>query len=146
MDEPFRLDADKRPGSLVRTVPPFINRREELAWLEHCLQDAVAGDQRVVLIPGDAGGGKTRLLQEVQSLAMDRGMSVCYGRCYEDLALPYLPFVEALRAQFEQAPEDVEHTLGADTEVIGQFLHHGGVPPPVASLSDPQEGRCDTAP
>jgi predicted ATPase len=73
-------------------------------------------------------------------MAMDRGISVCYGRCYEDLALPYLPFVEALRAQFEQAPEDVEHTLGADTEVIiGQLLHHGGEPPPVASLSMPAQ-------
>jgi class 3 adenylate cyclase/tetratricopeptide (TPR) repeat protein len=139
MDEPFRLDADKHPGSLVRTVPPFVNRREELTWLEHCLQDAIAGHPRVVLIPGDAGVGKTRLLHEVQSLAMDRGMSVCYGRCYEDLALPYLPFVEALRAQFEQASEDVEHIFGADTEVIGQFLHHGGVPPPVASLSRPDQ-------
>jgi predicted ATPase len=139
MDEPFRLDADKRPRSLIRTVPPFVNRREELVWLEHCLQDAVAGHPRVVLILGDAGVGKTRLLQEVRSLAMDRGISVCYGRCYEDLALPYLPFVEALRAQFEQAPEDVGHTLGADAEVIGQFLHHGGVPPPVASFSRPDQ-------
>src|SRR5262245_30721225 len=114
MDGPFKFDAAERPESLMTMAPPFVNRREELAWIERCLQEVVAGQPRVVLIPGDAGIGKTRLLQEVRAMAVQRGIPVCYGRCYEELALPYLPFIEALRAQLAQLPEDVEPTFGAD--------------------------------
>ena len=72
-------------------------------------------------------------------MAMDRGMQVCYGRCYEDLALPYLPFVEAMQAHVEWGPEDVGAPLGADAAVIGQFLHWAGMLPPNAGASTPAQ-------
>jgi tetratricopeptide (TPR) repeat protein len=115
-------DHDKRPDSLVRITPPFVGRRRQLKWLEHCLHEAVDGHPRVALISGAAGIGKTRLLKEVQSMAVEHAVLVCYGRCYEDLALPYLPFVEVLRSQLKQMPEDVERSFGAEVKVISQFL------------------------
>jgi hypothetical protein len=56
-------------------------------------------------------------------MAACRGLKVCYGRCYEDLPLPYLPFVEALLPHLDPVPEDIARVLGPDTEVLRQFLH-----------------------
>ena len=74
-------------------IPPFVGRTQELDSLERCFRGAVAGRPRVVLVEGEAGIGKTRLLQEAMSVARRLGMEVWFGRCYEDLTLPYLPFV-----------------------------------------------------
>lgn len=134
MDRPFKLDREGRPENLMWTVPAFVGRREELAWIEGCLQDTVAGHPRVVLMPGEAGIGKTRLLHEVRSIAVRRGLQVCYGRCYEELALPYLPFVEILRPYLEQLPEEMQQVLGADREILGQLLHYAGRPLSPAGL------------
>jgi AAA ATPase domain len=96
MNRPSTLDRGKTLPSLVQSAPPFVGRREELAWLERILQETLAGQPRVVLMPGDAGIGKTRLLHEVRAGALRRRLQVGYGRGYEDLLLPYLPFVEVL--------------------------------------------------
>ena len=143
MDRPSRLNRAGRPGSLIRTTPAFVGRREELAWIERCLQETVAGHPRVVLIPGEAGIGKTRLLHEVRSIALRRDMQVCYGRCYEDLALPYLPFVEILRPYLEQLSEDMQQVLGADAEILGQLLYHAGRPLSTAALSTSAQTEQD---
>jgi class 3 adenylate cyclase/DNA-binding CsgD family transcriptional regulator/tetratricopeptide (TPR) repeat protein len=143
MDRPFKLVREGRPENLMRTVPAFVGRREELAGIERCLQDAVAGHPRVVLIPGEAGIGKTRLLHEVRSIALHRGLQVCYGRCYEDLALPYLPFVEILRPHLEQLPKDMQQVLGADAEILGQLLHRAGRPLSTAELSTSAQTEQD---
>ncbi len=112
--EPSR---SKHPPSVVTALPPFVGRRQELEWLERCLQDAIAGRPQLVLIPGEAGIGKTRLLKEWRLLAERSGVQVCYGRCYEDLALPYLPLVEPLLSRL------VHVAAGAgDAEVIRHLL------------------------
>src|SRR5262245_38718039 len=118
MDRPIKFDRERRPESLIQTVPAFVGRREELAWIERCLQDTVSGHPLLGLIPGEEGIGKTRLLHEVRSIALRRNIQVCYGRCYEDLALPYLPFVEILRPYLEQLPQDMKQVLGADAELL----------------------------
>jgi predicted ATPase len=97
MGGPSERDRGQRLARLVRVVPPFVGRTQELAWLTHLLQEAVAGHPRVILITGEAGIGKTRLLEEMRSGALRHGIQVCYGRCHEDLILPYLPFVEVSR-------------------------------------------------
>jgi hypothetical protein len=51
MDRPFQAAREGRPESLMWTAPAFVGRREELARIERCLQDAVAGHPRVVLMP-----------------------------------------------------------------------------------------------
>jgi tetratricopeptide (TPR) repeat protein len=123
MDRSSELDQGKRLPSLQRTALPFVGRRQQLHWLERCLEEASAGQPRAVLIPGEAGIGKTRLLKEVQTTALRRGMQSCYGRCYADLALPYLPFIEPLLGQIARVPEEMVRPLGSDTQVIRQFLH-----------------------
>lgn len=123
------------PSGLGRGMPPFVGRTRELESLERWFQDAAAGRPRVVLIQGEAGIGKTRLLQEAMSIARLLRMEVCFGRCYEDLSLPYLPFVEHLLPRLEQMPEDSKQSIGADFQLITQLLHRAGTLPPGARPS-----------
>ncbi|WP_435857788.1 helix-turn-helix transcriptional regulator [Streptomyces olindensis] len=89
------------------------------------LERARAGEARAVLIAGDAGVGKTRLLDEAGGVAADAGMTVVTGHCVDlgDVGLPYLPFTEVLgvlAADERFAPAlaahpVVERLLGAGT-------------------------------
>jgi class 3 adenylate cyclase/DNA-binding CsgD family transcriptional regulator len=143
MDRPSELGRGKNLASLVRIAPPFVGRRQELDWLVHILQEATSGDPRLVLIPGEAGIGKTRLLQELRSVPQRYGAQIGYGRCYEDLTLPYLPFVGILRALLERIPPDVERLLGADVGLIRRLLDRGGPTADATIPSTPAEADRD---
>jgi DNA-binding CsgD family transcriptional regulator len=77
---------------------PLIGRADELARLDGVLARARGGEARAVLIAGDAGVGKTRLLGEAAERAARAGMTVLTGHCVDlgDVGLPYLPFTEIL--------------------------------------------------
>jgi tetratricopeptide (TPR) repeat protein len=135
VNELSELDQGERLANVARAVPPFIGRRRQLDQFERCLQEVLAGRPQVVLIQGDAGVGKTRLLKEVRATALHYNIKVCQGRCYEDLALPYLPFVESLFAQLQQMPGNVQGTLSANMEIINRFLHRDNGPLPSTSPS-----------
>jgi len=75
----------------------MIGRDSELARVEEALLAAQHGECRVVVITGEAGVGKSRLVNELRRRAAAIGSVVLYGECSEaDVALPYLPFVEAI--------------------------------------------------
>ncbi|MFE9680193.1 AAA family ATPase [Streptomyces sp. NPDC006285] len=77
---------------------PFIGREDELARLTRVLDRARAGEARAVLVAGDAGVGKTRVLAEAAAHAAEAGTTVVTGHCVDlgDVGLPYLPFTEIL--------------------------------------------------
>jgi len=78
---------------------PFVGRSKERATLVGYLEQAISGEGRMVLIEGEAGVGKTRLLQEVARQAEWRGMQVLWGHGQEMVELPpYGLLLEALRA------------------------------------------------
>ena len=78
---------------------PLVGRDTELARLLTAVDRAVAGHGSAVLLAGDAGVGKTRLLDELCARAGARGLRVLTGHCVDlgDVGLPYLPFVDLLR-------------------------------------------------
>jgi predicted ATPase len=76
---------------------PLIGRDEELNRLADWLHAAWSGAGPFVLVEGEAGVGKTRLLRELAGLARQQKGRRLYGACYEEERLPYGPFAEALR-------------------------------------------------
>ena len=74
----------------------FVGRERELELLT-ALIDEEGADIRSVLISGEAGIGKTSLVEKLVETARQRGMSVLLGRCYQELqAAPYFPFHQIL--------------------------------------------------
>jgi predicted ATPase len=54
-------------------APPLVGRRDELTWLEQRLDDSLAGPPQVVLVSGEPGIGKSRLVRELKTeLARER--------------------------------------------------------------------------
>lgn len=84
------------------TPAPLAGREDELAFLRERWQAATEGKGGLVLIEGEAGVGKTRLVQELANHLRWRGIRVLWGRCYEfERYLPYQPLAEALRSSLE---------------------------------------------
>ncbi|GAA2781526.1 helix-turn-helix transcriptional regulator [Crossiella cryophila] len=77
---------------------PLVARGAQLRQLRAALRQASKGAASAVLVAGDAGVGKSRLLAELSELAAAEGALVLTGRCLDvgEGGLPYLPFVEAL--------------------------------------------------
>jgi DNA-binding CsgD family transcriptional regulator len=77
---------------------PLVGRRAELALLRAALDRADSGAAGCVLLAGDAGVGKTRLIGELREHAEQRGALVLSGGCIDiaEDSLPYLPFADAL--------------------------------------------------
>jgi tetratricopeptide (TPR) repeat protein len=84
---------------MMKVRTSFVGRQEHLGRLEAALAEASTGAPRVVLVGGDAGVGKTRLVTEFSIRAQQHGARTLTGGCYELSAggLPYGPIVEALR-------------------------------------------------
>ena len=76
---------------------PFSGRNEELERITNIWKETAEGMRRVVLVSGEPGIGKSRLVTELCRVAHDRGATVLWGRCDEELGIPYEPFAEALR-------------------------------------------------
>ena len=74
----------------------YVGRDDEISRLTKHIEHAVGGDGNFVFIEGEAGIGKTRLVNEVlESIAEKHGLEILFGRCLEG-STPYLPFIQAL--------------------------------------------------
>jgi DNA-binding CsgD family transcriptional regulator/tetratricopeptide (TPR) repeat protein len=101
--------------------------------LEVLLRTATASDQtRMVLLSGDAGVGKTRLLTETLDRLTSDGWRALVGHCLDfgETSMPYLPFAEMLGQVGEVAPELAENELQPG---LARLRHR-------APADDPSEG------
>jgi DNA-binding SARP family transcriptional activator len=101
------------PASVEVSEPPahrggvFVGRARELAALDAGLADALAGRGRIVLIAGEPGIGKSRLIDELAARARAQDVQVLVGRCWEAGGAPaYWPWVQALRSHLPEAKRD----------------------------------------
>ena len=94
------------PARLTRAVDTrFVGRGEELAVMLQALEAAdTERRRRVVLLCGEPGIGKTALAGAFARVAHERGSSVSYGRCDEDLGLPYQPWATAVAHLVDHCP------------------------------------------
>ncbi len=127
---PARLQGRDREGD------QFVGRADELGFLVSKWKQAAAGDRRAVLVGGEPGIGKTLLATEMAVAAHGEGAVVLFGRCEEDLAVPYQPFVEALRHYVAFCPaavlgEHVNRHGGELARLLPELAHRvPGLPPP----------------
>ncbi len=78
-------------GSEVDPLPiPFVGRQAQLDTLVAALDDVSAGAGQTILLEGEPGIGKSRLVQEAAQIAVERGVGVLFGKCYQgEESLPY---------------------------------------------------------
>ena len=118
---------------------PLVGRAAEMRRLRAALAAAETGTAGAVLVSGDAGVGKSRLFQELERHAGERGALVLSGRCLDvgETGLPYLPFVEALLEVRRQDPE-----LLAARPVLARLLPGASLPTLAEPVPDgPLPGR-----
>jgi DNA-binding SARP family transcriptional activator len=94
--EPLLPARDGRRG-VTFTSLPFVGRGAELAALHERWDAAVAGHGGLVLVGGEAGIGKTRLVREFAAQCEARGAHVYSGGTTLQETTPYQPFVTLLR-------------------------------------------------
>jgi predicted ATPase len=82
-------------GRLVTARSELIGRDDELAQLSSILEDTIKREGGLVLIEGEAGVGKTRLVDEFVLTARAQNIEIVTGNCIEG-GTPYLPFINAL--------------------------------------------------
>ena len=92
-----------------------------------------------MVVAGEAGVGKSRLVEELARTAEDQGIRVLVGRCVDigDGELPYAPIAGALRGLLASlSEEDAEAVFGPDRAVLGRL---------VPELAGPDDGASDPA-
>jgi DNA-binding CsgD family transcriptional regulator/tetratricopeptide (TPR) repeat protein len=111
--------------------PTLVGRVEELQVLEAARGRAAAGEPAVVLVGGEAGVGKTRLMAELTSRHVPDGTRVLVGGCVPvgDGALPYAPIVQVLRTLLaELGVEAVRGLTGPSWPELARLLPALGEP------------------
>jgi class 3 adenylate cyclase/tetratricopeptide (TPR) repeat protein len=130
-----------------RERTPFVGRASERARLLQAVERARAGNGTLVLIGGEAGVGKSRLVEEAAAEAQRLGLTVVTGHCVDQQgAPPYLPIIEHFEAAARQrSPEDFRRILGENAPEIAKLMpelrvRYPDIPEPV-SLPPEQERR-----
>jgi tetratricopeptide (TPR) repeat protein len=81
---------------------PFIGRQAYLDLFAQMLREVRAGQPLVMFLQGEAGMGKSRLLEAFQAEAQRQGFATASSRCRDHFPVPYLPFVAFLQPLGEQ--------------------------------------------
>ena len=127
---PIAARAISRAGArpAPRTIEPFVGRRKELAELDRRWTAALAGECQLVLVGGEAGSGKTRLLQELERRLRGSGVRVLKGRFPgQEGTFPYHGFCELVQDYFRPGPD-------SGSSDPGVTVRRGA--PPIPDLGD----------
>jgi len=117
----------------------FVGRKDELDLLRAAFARAAGGHGSTVLLSGDAGIGKTRLIGEWRIWLQQRQAIVGLGECLDYARAPYAPFVDALRDALTQAPDALRDAL-AVRRILSTLIPElgGGSGPRAAEVSKRQ--------
>ena len=86
--------------------PRLIGRAGDLAFLYALIDGAKNGEGQVVLVSGEAGIGKSRLVAEAKAYAAAQGFLLLQGQCFPtDMTYPYAPLLDLLRSLHAANPE-----------------------------------------
>jgi DNA-binding CsgD family transcriptional regulator len=121
--------------------PTLIGRTDELGRLAAALRRTREGDSATVLVAGEAGVGKTRLISEFADAARAEGSLVLIGGCIDlgEGGVPYAPISEALRSWIRVTPDaQVAQVVGPGRAELARLVPDLG---PVHA-DDPPSGNA----
>ncbi|MEU5878528.1 BTAD domain-containing putative transcriptional regulator [Spirillospora sp. NPDC047279] len=125
----------REPEAGAAAGPPFVGRAAELARLAAGARDAASGHCTVVLVSGDAGMGKTALVERLAATLAAEGWTTAWGRAPETGGAPAAwPWAELLRDLAAARPPD-----GDLATALGPLLD--AVPPDADPAADATTGR-----
>jgi predicted ATPase/class 3 adenylate cyclase len=151
--EVYSISLEKVPSGAVqlpalpfqkpRWLTSLIDRTTELTKLKAAFESALANRSSVVALQGEAGVGKTRLMQELGIHAQSKGAVVLTGAASE-AGLPYAPWVEAARQYVAQAPSELlRRMLGRNAsefvKLLPDIAAKLGTIPPSKPLGEQQD-------
>jgi DNA-binding SARP family transcriptional activator len=126
----LRERTDNLPATTI-AEPGFVGRKQELARLAEAWTAAARGRSRLLMISGEAGIGKTRLVEQLARLAGEAGGYVVHARCHHvDRSLPLHPILGGLTrlmaglpaAQLREAAGDRANALATLIPELGTAL------------------------
>jgi two-component SAPR family response regulator len=103
---------------------PFVGRQKELKCLRHHLEKAIDYSGRFILIQGEIGVGKTRLLKQFVDKIQERNFHILNGRVIKDEVRPFSPFIKMI----EYYLCNLEHNRAwlvkfLEPEIAPYFIH-----------------------
>jgi DNA-binding CsgD family transcriptional regulator/tetratricopeptide (TPR) repeat protein len=112
--------------------PTFVGRAAELARLDDARRRAAAGPPAAIVVGGEAGVGKSRLIDEFARRCRGEELRVLVGGCIElgEEGVPFAPVIEALRTLLRTLePEKTEALIGHSRRDLARLLPElGGLP------------------
>jgi DNA-binding SARP family transcriptional activator len=142
-------------GAASATSPvtqPLVGRRNELAMLTEEWQRAAQGRGRLLLLGGEAGIGKTALVETLAAAAAEDGAQVLRGAA--GIEAPYQPFLEVIRAAGGSAVTMAEVASAGGSaaggerlqffEAIANLLERAAAKPLLVVLEDLHEAGAET--
>ncbi len=115
---------DRAVGESVDTETAWaertVGRAAEMARLHEALALLQGGKGTVLLVEGASGMGKTRLLDDLQQLAGERGIPVARGKCLADVGVPFAAYREVFKGVVNstelEPPRVLSRALGSARE------------------------------
>ncbi len=104
--------------------PILVGRDAHLQGLERVLDEVSSGSGKTVLIAGEAGIGKSRLLGKIRERALRLGFLSIEGHCFErDRVLPYAPLLDLLRTRWvDQRSDEIRLKMGSAAPDLVKLL------------------------
>jgi DNA-binding SARP family transcriptional activator len=139
-----RDPADELPDRLAQALrSPWVGREAALERLREEAERAASGRAGLLLVTGDGGIGKTRLVAELATRL--RHFDVLYGRCDEEELFPYGPWIDMLRPEVAAMSDDaLADLLGDGAAELARLLPEVGTRLDLAAApvaGDPESER-----
>jgi class 3 adenylate cyclase/tetratricopeptide (TPR) repeat protein len=135
------------PATMLQRTP-FVGRADQLSKLSGKLEAACNGQGSIVMLVGEPGMGKTRILEEFADHARQRGARVLRGACYDgEWQPPYGPFAEFIGNYAREAENaDLKEVIGNGAPTLARIapaLHRklSDIPEPAALDKDEERLR-----
>ncbi len=139
-----RQDASASWSTLPSLMLPLVGRTEAMDLLHTGFESARAGNGRIIIVRGDAGIGKSRLLQEFAGQIRARALILVGASRPGSRQLPYHPLAEALRSNPESELWSLKVSqtwLGEASRILPE-LRAVNLRLPSPSLAEPAEARA----